>query len=154
MAQMSGLTIRQHERETLALRAEFVVADTHRAQVRFASMSGAAEPHVTRGTASDISTGGMGLICPQFVPRMCEGTIRIYHPRPVSTASDGTPVYDVCFEHRAKVRRVTLNSHDPTYALGTAFVDPEPDIETRVADVLKLAAEAAKMKESEGGVHG
>jgi len=154
MAQMSGLTIRQHERETLALRAEFVVADVHRAQVRFSSMSGAAEPHVTRGTASDISTGGMGLVCPQFVPRMCEGSIRIYHPKPVSTAADGTPVYEVCFEHRAKVRRVSLASHEPSYALGTAFLDPEPGIEERVAAVLALAAEAGGMSTTEGGVRG
>lgn len=154
MAQMSGLTIRQHERETLALRAEFVIGEPHRSQVRFNSMSGAAEPHVTRGVASDISTGGVGLICPQFIPRMCEGSIRIYHPKPVSTATDGTPVYEVCFEHRAKVRRVSLASHEPTYALGTAFLDPEPGVEERVAAVLQLATEANAMNQGEGGVRG
>jgi c-di-GMP-binding flagellar brake protein YcgR len=135
----SGLTIRQHERETLSLRAEFVVAEAHREQVRFSSMSNAAEPHVTRGSATDISSGGLGLLCPQFVPRMCEGRVRIYHPKPVGTAKDGSPIHEVCFEHSVKVRRVILSSHDPEYALGMAFIDPAPDIEQQVTTLLALA---------------
>ena len=55
MPHTSGLTIRQHERETLALRVEFLVADAYRTQVRFSPVSNAAEPHMTRGIAQDIS---------------------------------------------------------------------------------------------------
>lgn len=142
MAQKSGLTIRQHERETLALRIEFVVAEPHRGQVRFSSMSGAAEPHVTRGIAADISTGGMGLVCPQFVPRMCAGIVRVFDPTPVGTASDGSPIHELCFQHDVRVRRVTLDSHEPEYAIGVAFIDPAADIDERVAAVLALTVAA------------
>ena len=101
MSQKSGLTVRQHEREAVELSVEFVVAEPHREQVRFSAMSGAAQGHVTRGAATDISPGGVGFVCPQFVPRMCEGTVRVFNPRPSGTAADGTPVYEVMFEHPA-----------------------------------------------------
>ncbi len=139
MSQRSGLTIRQHEREAIALRAEFVVAPTHGDQVRFTPMSGAAEAHVTRGTATDVSSGGVGLVCSQFVPRMGEGTVRIYDPTPTGTAGDGSPIYEIRFQHAVKVRRVSLASHDPTFAIGVAFIDAPPDIEQRVAELLEMA---------------
>jgi hypothetical protein len=155
MSQTSGLTIRQHQRETIALRVEFVVADVHREQVRFSSLSSAVEPHVTRGTAMDVSAGGMGIICEQFIPRMCEGSVRVYDPRPVGTAPDGTPVYEIGFEHRVKVRRVSLASHDPTFAIGLAFLDPAPDLEQRVMRLLELATAASGGPgDQEGGADG
>ncbi|MBT8486817.1 MAG: PilZ domain-containing protein [Phycisphaerales bacterium] len=154
MSQTSGLTIRQHARESLELRAEFVVSDAHREQVRFSPMSGSTEAHVTRGVASDISAGGMGLICPQFVPRMCEGTVRVYGSEAVSFASDGAPVYDVIFEHTAKVRRVTLETHDPSFAIGMAFIDPAPDVEERVQRLLDESAKAKAKASREGGPDG
>jgi c-di-GMP-binding flagellar brake protein YcgR len=138
MSQTSGLTVRQHEREAFELTVEFVVCEAHREQVRFSPMSSAPEPHVIRGTARDISPGGMGLVCRHFVPRMCEGTVRVFNPNPVGTAADGTPIHEVVFEHRVKVRRIALNSHEPTYAMGVAFLDPEPDIDQRVAKLLAL----------------
>ena len=61
----------------------------------------------------------------------------------VGTGSDGSPIYEVCFEHAVKLRRVTLATHDPTYALGMAFLDPDPTIEERVADVKKLTEGAS-----------
>ena len=148
MTQTSGLTVRQHEREALELSAEFVVCEQHREQVRFSAMSGAAEPHVTRGIATDISLGGMGLVCGQFGPRMCEGTVRVFDPDPVGEAPDGTPLHEVMFEHRAKIRRVALAGHEPSYALGAAFIDPEPDIEQRIAKVLEAAV---RLGEEGGG---
>ena len=141
MAQRSGLTVRQHERSDIELEVDFAIAMEHREQVRFSSMSSAAESHVTRGRAVDISSGGMGLILPHFVPRMCEAMVRVYHPTPVSTAPDGSPVYDVVFEHRVKVRRVRLEDHTPSYAIGLAFVDPEPDIEERVVELKRQVLE-------------
>lgn len=137
MSEISGLTVRQHERATVELSVEFVVGPRHRDQVRFSPMCSAAEPHATRGKAIDVSTGGMGLLCPQFVPRMCEGTVRVYDPWPVGTAADGSPVHEVIFEHLAKVRRVTMASHEPSYALGIAFIDPAPDIDARIAQLME-----------------
>ncbi|MHC5112894.1 MAG: PilZ domain-containing protein [Planctomycetota bacterium] len=141
MSQTSGLTIRQHAREALELRVEFVVREAHREQVRFSPMSSAPQPHVTRGTAQDISSGGMGLISEHYVPRMCEGTVRVYDPNPVTTAADGSPVYEVAFEHAVRVRRVTLASHEPTYSLGLAFIDPAPDMAQQVDRLIALAGQ-------------
>lgn len=150
MTHLSGLTVRQHEREAVELSVEFVVCDKHREQVRYSAMSGAAESHVTRGVATDISPGGMGLVCQQFVPRMCEGTVRVFDPKPSGEAADGSPLYEVMFEHPVKVRRVTLAGHEPSYALGAAFIDPEPDIEQRVDRLLRAAGQAGA---EEGGDH-
>jgi hypothetical protein len=133
MAKLSGLTVRQHERTEFELPAELVIADEHRAQVRFSSTSPAAEPHVIAARTIDISPGGMGLTVRQFLPRMCEGAVRLFDPAPIGMRSDGTPIRAVAFEHRVKVRRVRMSSHDPVYMVGLSFIDPEPDLEQRVA---------------------
>jgi c-di-GMP-binding flagellar brake protein YcgR len=145
MAKISGLTVRQHERESIELAVEFVIGEQAREQVRFSAMSAAAEPYTTRGQAIDVSSGGMGLICRQFVPRMCEGTVRVFDPIPAGTGSDGTPIHEVMFEHAGQVRRVSMASHEPTYALGIAFIDPEPNIEERVARLLERIEAAREM---------
>lgn len=136
MERISGLTVRQYERESLNFAMEFVIDEAHRGQVRFSSMSSAPEPHMTRGRLLDISSGGVGFVCPQFVPRMCEGAIRIFSPAAGGTARDGSPNHEMLFEHAVKVRRVVLESHEPTYSVGAAFVEPAGDIEDRVARLL------------------
>ncbi len=147
----SGLTVRQHERESVELAVEFVVCDEHREQVRFSPSSAAAEPHVTRGLATDLSSGGLGMICGQFVPRMCEGSIRVFDPTPVGTGADGLPIHEVAFEHRVKVRRVVLEDHEPQYAVGMAFIDPEPNMEERVTKILALVEVARGQISGESG---
>ena len=137
--QTQGLTVRQHERENVRFQIEFVIAEGHRDQVRFSGMSSAEDPFATSGYASDVSSGGMGLVCPQFVPRRCEGTVRVFDPTPVGTASDGSPIHEIAFEHAVRVCRVTMESHDPTYGLGVAFTDPEPDLAARVDALMALA---------------
>ena len=154
MSSTTGLTVRQHERDNIELSVEFVVCEKDREQVQFSPMSTAAEPHSTCGRAVDISPGGLGLICQQFVPRMCEGSVRVFDPKPVGTARDGSPIYEVTFEHPVKVRRVSLASHEPTYALGVAFIDPEPDLEQRVNKLLMLVgAGENRSGEAEGEAH-
>ncbi len=128
--------------------------EEHREQVRFSPMSSAPQPHVTRGAAQDVSPGGMGLISEHFVPRMCEGTVRVYDPNPVTTAADGSPVYEVAFEHAVRVRRVTLASHEPTYSLGLAFVDPGPDISEKVDRLIALAGKGPDPEDTGGGSDG
>jgi c-di-GMP-binding flagellar brake protein YcgR len=135
MPQTSGLTVRQHVRLDVELDVDFVICEEHQDQVRFGTASGAAQPHATRGTTTDMSAGGMGIFCPQFVPRMCEGSVRVFGPAAPS-APDGPGGRDVIFEHRVKVQRVWMESHDPTYALGFSFVDPDPDIEQRIREIL------------------
>ncbi len=132
MTQSNGLTVRQHEREVIDLDLEFVVCDEHQEQVRYSSMSGAVGQHAARGRILDVSSGGMGMQLAQFIPRMCEGMIRVFNPKPVGTKSDGSAIYEVMFETRARVLRITMEDHTPTYAIGVAYCDPSPDIEQKI----------------------
>ncbi|MCA9297046.1 MAG: hypothetical protein KC983_11025 [Phycisphaerales bacterium] len=126
MARSTGLTIRQHERAAIELDAEFIVGEAHSAQVRFSSSSSAVNKSTVRGIASDVSPGGMGLLLQQFLPRGCEGTIRIYQK---AAATDVDAAWrDVVFEHQVVVRRVFLDSHKPTYSIGMSFADPGPGL--------------------------
>ena len=40
---------------------------------------------------------------------------------PVGMRADGTPILEVAFEQRVKVRRVQMTSHEPTYFIGVSF---------------------------------
>ena len=54
---------------------------------------------------------------------------------PIGTRADGTPILEVAFEQRVKVRRVQMTSHEPTYFIGVSFAEPEnvdPDIGDRI----------------------
>ena len=81
--------------------------------------------------------------CGQFLPRMCEGTVRVYEPGVRVDAP-------LAFEHRVKVRRVSMISHEPIYALGLSFIDPEPELEQQVGHLLRLVVQA-QSEAIEGG---
>ena len=135
MSSQSGLRVRQHHRREIELPVEFIVAEEYRDQVRFGSKSSAINDHSLRGTSVDISPGGMGFSCGQFLPRQCEGLLRVFDPMPIGTRDDGTPMLEVAFEQRVKVRRVQMTSHEPTYFIGVSFADPDnvdPDIGNRM----------------------
>lgn len=141
-SQSSGLTTRQHEREGITLPVEFIVSPAHGAQVRFSTSSTAMGPHAFRGEAIDISSGGMGLKCRQYLPRMCEGTVKVYTP--TVNAQDGNSAApqspaasDVLLEQRVKVRRVTLIGREPVYSLGVAFLEHGPAVDEQVAAILE-----------------
>ena len=135
MSSDSGLRVRQHHRREIELPVEFVVAEEYRDQVRFSSNSSAINDHSLRGTSVDISPGGLGFTSRQFLPRLCEGSLRVFDPMPVGTRADGTPILEVAFEQRVKVRRVQMTSPEPTYFIGLSFAEPEnvdPDISNRM----------------------
>ena len=136
MPQKSGLTVRRHERRAVEFDVDFAVVPEHCRQVRFSAASSAATPTTIKGKVHDLSPGGMGLVFRQFVPRMCEGVVRVYGRRRVDALGDGTPDNDVVFEHRVKVRRVIMANHEPEYDLGVSFVAPEPDLSDRVRALL------------------
>ena len=145
MSRESGLRVRQHRRREIELPVEFVVTEAHREQVRYSSSSSAVNEYTVRGTSVDISPGGMGFICRQLVPRMCEGSLRVFDPSPVATRPDGTPIHEVAFAQRVKVRRIRMTSSKPTYFIGVSFADPEhvdPDIANRMM-LLKRQSEVA-----------
>lgn len=130
VSQTSGLTVRQHEREGIQVPVELNLAGPWAAQVRFSPSSNARTAHTIRGEAVDVSSGGMGLRCRHFVPRMCEAALRVFAP-----GEDPGGQGDVIFEQKIKVRRVTLIGREPTYALGVAFVDPTPDLDRRIDEL-------------------
>ena len=138
MSQISGLTVRHHAREEFGLTIEFTVAPRDRDQVRFSKMSSARSIHAARGIATDISSGGLGWHSRQYVPRMCEGTVRIL--RPGVDLEDSAGPEDIVFEHEVRVRRVFMDGDGPTYAVGVAFIDPPADVAQRV-DLLKEMAQ-------------
>jgi len=144
----SGLTTRQFERESADLSVEFVVGAEHRGQVCFSSTSAATDAHAIAGRLRDVSSGGMGLILDGFVPRLCEGTVRVFSPFPSGGGPEDDPVYDVIFEHEVKVRRVTMHDRRPSYSIGVAFYDPEPNIEDRVQNLLGVIDQAREQQDA------
>ena len=154
MSAKSGLRVRQHHRREIELPVEFVVDEEHHTQLRFSAQSDAVDAHTVRGTSVDISPGGMGFTCRQFIPRMCVGLIRVFDPTPVGTRGDGSPILEVAFEQRVKVRRVQMTSHEPTYFIGVSFADPDsvdPDIGNRMMLLKEQAAESAASARKRGG---
>ena len=139
MSSKSGLKVRQHRRREVELPVEFVVCEEHRSQVRFSASSSTPNDHTVRGGSVDISPGGMGFSTQHFVPRMCEGSLRVFDPTPIGTRSDGAPILEVAFARRVKVRRVQMTGEEPTYFVGVSFTDPEtvdPDIGNRIMMLL------------------
>jgi len=122
MTQNPGLSVRQHEREEVRLPVQFVIADEHREQVRFSSLSSAPNRYTIHAVATDVSRGGLGVRSRFYLPRMCEGIVRIFdldetEATPVRLLETGPVI-----EARAKVRRVILAGHEPTYVIGFAFI--------------------------------
>lgn len=150
MLKTSGLTVRQHEREGIEVPIEFAVCPAHDSQVRFSPSSSAASAGMVRGQAVDISSGGMGLHCRQFVPRMTEGTLRVFVPVPGKVQADGSPAQEMVFEHKVKVRRVFQLGREQMYSLGVAFVDPDLSIDRRIAALIERIQPNARLPRAAG----
>ena len=116
MAQARGLRIRQHERWEIELPVQFVVCDEHRLQVRFSSDSSTADDGGLRGTSIDISPGGLAVASRQFVPRSCEGVVRVFDTTPIGTRDDGTPILQ-----RGKMERSTITMPASTHTVGATI---------------------------------
>lgn len=142
MASQRGLKVRGFERQLIELPIEFMIAEEHRAQVRFSSNSAAVDQFAISGVTFDVSVGGLGFRAAQLLPRHCEGVIRLMAPPGPSSAS-GSSYADqpapVRIECRAKVRRVWMNTKDHSFSIGLAFVNPthalEADVESLLNDV-------------------
>lgn len=140
MAETQGLKIRRDARLEIRLPVEFEIAEPDRAQVMFSPTSGSRAAHLVAGWATDASGGGVGLLLTQFVPRLCAGVIRVFAPGSGEEAGLGEPL----IEHPVRVRRVVMRDHEPTYAVGVAFIDPDPELRDRVAEVLRQAGAAGE----------
>jgi len=155
MASQRGLTVRGSERQRIELPVQFVIADEHRAQVRFSTNSAALDEFAVSGVSFDLSVGGLGFSAVQFLPRHCEGTIRVMSHAggtPGSKnigAGDGKPAC-VRIEHRVKIRRVWMDTKNSMYSIGLAFVDPSPSLESEVRTLVS-EVEQRMMDASAGG---
>ncbi len=138
MSEFDQLKARQHTRTAIELDIEFVIRPEDREQVQFSGQSSATQGHVIRGITSDISPGGVGMICRQFLPRMCEGTIRIFDPDQRQGGENPNQVRDmISLETEVRVSRVTMLSHSPTYNHGLAFTSPCSEIDKKVNDLVE-----------------
>jgi hypothetical protein len=126
-----GLIVREHERKAVELPSEFTVCEAHAAQIHFTPESDSIGPHCIACTTVDISTGGAGIESRYFLPRMCEGVVRVYERGGASAERT------LLLEEPVKVRRIEMMGRDGRYALGLAFTKRGPDTERRVAEVLK-----------------
>ena len=151
MPQTSGLTVRQHERAGIEMPVELEVCEAYASQVLFSSSSSASGQHVIRGIAIDISPGGMGIESRQFVPRMVEGTVRVFAPDANRKNRDGSPVLNLVFEQPVKVRRVSQLNRDPSYNLGVAFLGSGTEMDQRIAALLEQTGNAGLGPSSGGG---
>lgn len=142
MIKTSGLTVRQHERAGIQVPVEFVIRPEDAAQVRFSPQSSAPDHHIVAATALDISPGGLGMESRHFLPRMCEGVVRI------SVAGE------IVLEQPAKVRRVYLTGREPKYMIGLAFLNPPEDIEQRISEIIsRFDADIVGRGGQEGASH-
>ena len=104
--------IRRTQRHDLALPARFCVAPEHAGVVKFSAASGARDGWIDGGVV-DVSSGGLGLVSPIFVPRRCLVTVRVR-----AEESDESPTI---LEVAARVQRIVMTDRRPAYLLGTAY---------------------------------
>lgn len=135
MSTSRGLRVRQYERWDIKLPAEFIVSDDHIAQVRFSSSASVIDEGIIQGETIDISPGGLAFTSAQFIPRRCEGLIRVFSPMPVDTKVDGQRNLQLLFERKAKVSRVRALDHKPSYKIGLSFADLDLEIENKIAEI-------------------
>ncbi len=135
MSTSRGLRVRQHERWNIKLSTEFVVSDGHSAQVKFSSSANVIDDKVIQSQTIDISPGGLAFESRQFLPRRCEGTVKVFLPVPVEAKGNGKPVLQLLFERRATVRRVKTIDHQPSYKIGLSFDELDLDIKKELAEI-------------------
>lgn len=135
MSTSRGLRVRQYERWDIKLPAEFVVSDDHSAQVRFSTSASVIDEGIIQGETIDISPGGLAFVSEQFIPRRCEGIIRVFSPMPVDAKVDGKPNLQLLFERQAIVRRVRILDHKPSYKIGLSFAELDLEIENKIAEI-------------------
>ncbi len=125
-----GLIVREHERKAVELPSEFTVCREHAAQVHFTPASESISANCIACRTVDISTGGAGIETVHFLPRMCEGVLRVYEQ------SDDAAERTLLLEEPVRVRRIEMMGREARYALGLAFTKRSGDIERRIAKVL------------------
>lgn len=152
MAADYGLTVRRHERHSIALDALLnVVAggsggpgaglNAGTGAVRFSAESGVGEIGANARVV-DLGAGGMGLSVSVFLPRGCMLRVRVL--------GAGGQISSPRLETMVRVQRVTMTDRRPTYLLGTSFADSTPSLQKKVAEILaEIAAQGGTVNTTE-----
>ncbi len=131
------LIVREHER--LACRHDALLhIESGRVVLSGAGSDG---PDTLPAEVVDCSAGGVGLQTDVFLPRGCPLRLRISHP---DLPALNAPL---------RIQRVTMTSREPTYYLGAAFVDLDPqqdDALQRLLQRLRASQPAPGPKEPGG----
>jgi hypothetical protein len=104
---------RQFHRHAARYEARLTPHADHAAQFRLSSPQAQTDMAVT-----DVSAGGLGLMCPVFLPKSLRVTLQ------VKGVGAGSKASDLELTIRAVVRSCTMMDHKPTYKIGLQFVDP------------------------------
>ncbi len=123
------LLVRQHERLKCSLRVQVAAAPECGTQVRLARTLGDGS-RVVNATVIDCSPGGLGINSSVFFPKTSVIHVRI-------TATNGAHT-TIAYEGPLRVQRVAMIGREPTYYLGTSFV------ERPAADTIELLMNEAK----------
>lgn len=107
----NNLVVRQSARHDIALRASMSIDKLHAEAVRFSSGACGTDGRVGADVV-DVSTGGIGLMSPVFIPRKAVVTLEIFGLDP-----QAAPLTTVC----CRVQRVMMTDRRPAYLLGLAF---------------------------------
>lgn len=110
----ADLTLRRHARNDFDLPGEFEIAPEMGPQVRFTHEVEGASPDRVPVRIIDLSRGGAGWECPVFLPRECEGTLRVRGSKDAGA--------ETLFEQRVQVRRVRMTEGRTDYQIGGVFL--------------------------------
>lgn len=133
----SGLTVRRFERHTLSLPVKVTLDESCAGAVRLSRSSGGADGF--NATLVDLGQGGLRIESPRYLPRHTLLRVRLY-----ADAARELPE----FRTIVRVMRTWMTSREPSYALGCSFVDPDPQLQQTVEDVLSAIAASERNGEA------
>lgn len=123
--------VRQSVRYDVSIRGCVAVANDHAQAIRFGAGAGHRDGWVDLDIV-DVSSNGLGLISPVFIPRKTLLTVRAY-----SFGENPSLLLEV----PVRVQRVFMTDRRPGYLIGTSFADPGPEAAQQINALLTLLAD-------------
>jgi hypothetical protein len=123
--------VRQSVRYDVSIRGCVAVADEHAQAIRFGAGAGHRDGWVDLDIV-DVSSNGLGMISPVFIPRKTLLTVRAYSHGENPTLLLEVPV---------RVQRVFMTDRRPGYLIGTSFADPGAEAVKQINALLAMLAD-------------
>ncbi len=117
------LVVRQHDRHECQVAVEVAISTEHAGKVVLSRTVGDGAGTIS-ATMVDISSGGLGLSSPVFLPKGCHLDVRLIRTETAPTGPRAAP--STLFETQVRIQRTTMTDKSPTYYIGTAFVSDDP----------------------------